>query len=100
MCRDSATGGASHIRRTADDITSAGLAQGQVDPFTSEERMWLIFERQDAVIAQAVRATPDDYVAVMERNAHGSVGPLVTSEQEHGAHTEGHRNDGSGEVLL
>src|SRR6266446_2771775 len=55
--------------------------------------MLAIGERRDAMVGQARRATPDDDVAVLQRNAPGPVAAAHTAEQEYRRQAERNRDD-------
>jgi hypothetical protein len=46
--------------------------------------MRAVFEWEDAVVAQAGGASPDEYVAVIDGDADGFVGALFAAEEEGG----------------
>src|SRR5262249_56981746 len=56
--------------------------------------MLALGQRHDAVEGQACRATPDDDVAMLERDPLRTIRSLLTAEQEYGRQTQRHRDDG------
>src|SRR5690349_15182149 len=60
--------------------------------------MLAVLERQNAVIAQSGRTTPDDHVAAEERNALGRIGTLEAAEQEDRRQPKRDRHDRRTEV--
>jgi hypothetical protein len=64
----------------------------EIDALTAEGGMMLLFERENAVIAQTRGTAPHDDVAVIEPGPLRSLGPGFTAEQKHGRSSEGDRH--------
>src|SRR6476661_4753712 len=62
--------------------------------------MLAVLERQNTVIAQTGRTTPDDHVPAEERNALGRIGTLQAAEQENRRQPKRDRHDRRNEVPL
>src|SRR5882762_437836 len=87
-------------RDTIDLKLSKRLAQGQVDPVASGQRVLAVGERSHPVKCEARRSPPDHDIAALEQDAARPSIPLESAKQEHRRQPEGYRHDGSGEVAL
>src|SRR5258705_13757057 len=70
----------------------ACLAEREIDPIFSEQRMMAFLERHHSVIMKPRRAPPNSYITVRYRHTHGLVGSLQPAKEEYCRNAEGNRN--------
>ena len=92
-CRRRSTG---FIRR----FGSGRSPERQIDSLAPEQGVMSRLEREDAVVAKAGRAAPDDHVTVDQPHAARCVAATQSPEQEGRRQSERDRDDGSREVAL